>query len=336
MEETKISFARTVKNEIATNTYTVEQKKYILSGFARNGGIFSFGKLPCLELHTSIALVAKLIYSCLKDVYSFSPTIQYEQVARFGRGLTYVIKVENKRLFDVMEDLGILEDGITRIPPKEGLHRKNLRFLVIGSFLANGSVNNPSSGKTSYFAEMAFTDKADALAVMHKLDTFKDERTMSFKYIKRRNQHVLYLKKSDQISVFLSYLGATEAMFEFENARILKDDTNISNRLSICDTANYSKSLKTAQKDIEAIDTVLKEHTLSFFDEKTRAVIESRKEKKELNYRELADYISEQYHLTITKSGVVHIMAKIRAQAEEIKSRTASSPDSLPSEDSDK
>ena len=311
-------FAKRVKDELSHNSYTMEEKKYILSGFARNGGLFSFGKLPALELHTQLASTAKLLYSALQEVYSLAPTIQYERKTRFGRGLTYIVKVQDKRLFDVMQDLEILEDGIFRIPPKEGVRRKNLRFLVIGCFLANGSVNNPSSQKTSYFAEMAFTDKQDALLIRKKLDSFKGERTMSFKYIKRREQHVLYLKKSDQISVFLAYLGATEEMFEFENARIIKEDTNITNRLSICDAANYSKSISTAKKDIEAIDTVLKEKPLDSFDKKTQAVLKARKEKAELNYRELADYVSQQEEIPITKSGIVHILAKIRSQAEEI------------------
>ena len=31
----EIAFAKKVKEELATNSYTIEQKKYILSGFAR-------------------------------------------------------------------------------------------------------------------------------------------------------------------------------------------------------------------------------------------------------------------------------------------------------------
>ena len=58
MAEKKISFARKIKEELATIAYSPEEKKYILSGFIRNGGIFSFGKVPSLELHTEDALIA--------------------------------------------------------------------------------------------------------------------------------------------------------------------------------------------------------------------------------------------------------------------------------------
>ena len=66
----EIAFAKRVKTEIATNSYDTEQKKYILSGFIRNGATFSLGKTPSLSLRTEIASVAKLLYACLKDAYS--------------------------------------------------------------------------------------------------------------------------------------------------------------------------------------------------------------------------------------------------------------------------
>ena len=35
-----------------------------------------------------------------------------------------------------------------------------------------------------------------------------------------KNQYLLYIKKSEEISKFLAYVEATEAVFEFENSRI--------------------------------------------------------------------------------------------------------------------
>ena len=317
----KLPFAKQVKNEIALNAYTDEQKKFILSGFARSGGSFSIGKSPSLTLNTELACVAKLLFTCLKDVYNLSPNIVYEKVKRFHQSLVYSVQVEDDRLYQVMEDLEILKDGLERIPPTIGLKKKNFKYLLIGSFLANGSVNNPSSKKTSYFLEMAFTDKNDSLAIKRKLNSFKEERTMAFKYIKRRDKHVLYLKKSDQISVFLSFIGSTEAMFEFENVRIMKDDINNNNRLSICDSANYGKTLSASKKDIEDINFLLTYKTINLFDEKTKMVINKRLELQDANYRELAQSITDA-GITITKSGVFHILQGLRKQAEELRKKT--------------
>ncbi len=321
MPENKIPFARKVKVEIATNQYSPSEKKFILSGFVRNGGSFSIGKNPTLTLQTELAPVAKLLFSALKEVYSLSPEIVYEKIKRFKQGLVYTIRVVDSRLYDVMEDLEIFkDDGLERIPPQEGLKQKNFKFLLIGCFLANGSVNNPSAKKTSYYAEMAFSDKKDSLVINKKLDSFKEERTMSFKYILRREKHVLYLKKSDQISVFLTFLGATEAMFEFENIRILKDDINTNNRLAICDSANYVKTLAASKKDIDDINLVLKYKNIEFFDDKTRAVINARLTLTDANYRELAEEVTQK-GIQITKSGVVHILRGIREKADELRKR---------------
>lgn len=320
MEEKKIAFAKGVKNEIALQPFTNEEMKYVLSGFIRNGGAFSLGHTPSLRVHTEIACVAKLIYNALKEVYQVKPSITYERVARFGRNLVYVVSVVDEKLYEIMEDLEIFTDGgFTRLLPKEGLKRKNLKALVIGCFLANGSVNNPSSQKTSYFLEMAFTDQGDALAIKRKLSSFKNELTMSFKYIKRREKHVIYLKKSDQISVFLNYIGATDSMLQYENARVDKDETNTANRINICDAANYSKTLDTSKRDIEAIQTVLKYRSLALFDKKAQVVIKTRLAFNDYNYREIAEYVSQKEGIAITKSGVVHIMTAIREEAKKLK-----------------
>lgn len=315
--EKKENFTRSVKNELASYSYEKEELKYILSGFARNGGTFSIGKNPTLHLRTEIASVAKILYRALKECYGLSPRIAYEKVTRFKRGIAYRVVVSSPELYHIMEDLEVLKDGIERMVPKAGLRKNNFRFLLIGVFLSSGSVNNPTTSKTSYFLEMSFNSKNDAMAIKRKLLTFKEEKTMSFKMIKRREKQVLYLKRSDQISVFLSFIGATSAMFSFENARIMKEDININNRLSICDSANYGKTLSTAKKDIEGIKRLLKTKPLPLFDKKTQDVITVRLEHADFNYREIAEYLS-QCGTPISKSGVVHIITGLRDEIEKL------------------
>ena len=320
MEAGEVSFTQQVKNELSVGSYTLEEKKLILSGFIRNGAVFSIGNHPSLERRTEIASVCKVIYSSLKEVYHRSPQITYEKKTRFKKGVVYRISVSDRRLYERREELEIFKDGIERIAPKECLHRKNFPFFLIGCFLSNGSVNNPSSNRTSYYLERAFTDKGDALAVKKKLLSFKEEKSRNFKYIKRREKHVLYLKRSDQISVFLSYLGANEGRFAFENARISKEERNINNRLSICDSANYSRSLTSAARDIDDLTLLLKVKPISLFEEKTKAVIEKRRSRKEANYREIAESLNKD-GIQISKSGVVHIRSSLRGQAEEVRKR---------------
>lgn len=319
----KLNFAKQVKNEAATLTYNKEELKYLLSGFIRNGGVFSIGSNPSLSVHTELATIAKLIYSALKEVYDLKPTINYEKKTRFGKKLVYLVEVKDKKLYDVMEDLEIFTDsGFSRVLPKNGLHKKYFPAFVTGCFLAAGSINNPKMGKTSYFLEMAFTDKSDALAVKRKLTSFKNENTMDFKYIKRRERHVLYLKKANQISVFLHFIGALDSMLDYENARVEKADTSDENRAEICVAANYMKTLSTAEKDIEDIKMVLKVKPITLFSEKEQAVINVRLQHNDFNYREIAEEVSENHNIQITKSGVVHILTSVREYAARLKEET--------------
>lgn len=318
--EKKENFTQSVKNELSSYDYTKEQLKFILAGFLRNGASLSLGKNPTLHLKTEIAQTAKLLFTALKECYDLTPKLIYEQLTRFKKGIRYQILVTSEKLYAVMEDLEALKDGIERLPLKEGLRKKNFPFLLIGIFLSSGSVNNPSTGKTSYFLEMAFNHRSDATQVRKKLLSYKEEKAMSFKMIQRREKYVLYLKRSDQISVFLSLVGATGAMFAFENARIVKETINITNRLSICDSANYGKTIETAKKDIEGLKELLEVRSLELFDERTRAVIRVRMEHADFNYREIAEFLTKE-GLSISKSGVVHVISSLREEIEELRQR---------------
>ena len=110
-------------------------------------------------------------------------------------------------------------------------------------------------------------------------------------------------------------------MFEFENARIEKDDLNIINRLSICDTSNFKKTMDVSKKDIDAINYLLQYKPITLFDKKTQTVIEVRKKYPEMNLREISETITNNYNIPITKSGVVHILTTIRNQAEDYKNK---------------
>lgn len=319
MAESNYSFSKKIKEELVSNAYSDDEKKCILSGFIRNCGVFSFNRNEMvLSTKNENSLIIKLIYACLKDVYQLNPEIKYSTLNAFGRGLVYVLEVKDKNLDVILQELEILDENYERIPPKEFIKKDKLKPFLIGCFLANGSVNNPYSNKITYFAEMAFSNKKDAMVIKKKLNSFQNARKMEFKYILRRDKHVLYLKKSDQISVFISFLGAVSSMFDYENARLERDSINTMNRLNICDAANLKKSIDTGKKDLEAIDTVLKIKKLNNLDEKTKIVIQARRANPEMNYRELAEYIVEHDKISITKSGVVHILTKIKDMAKDI------------------
>lgn len=116
-----------------------------------------------------------------------------------------------------------------------------------GAFLAGGSVTDPAKG---YHMEISTTHQS----VVRETDALIRE-VMNFppKLAQRGGSLVLYLKQSEQISDFLTYLGAPVASMGIMEARLEKELKNKVNRRCNCDDANISKVVEAAQEQLAAI-----------------------------------------------------------------------------------
>ena len=65
---------------------------------------------------------------------------------------------------------------------------------------------------------------------------------------------MVYIKKSENISDFIKGVGATNALFYFEDIRIYKDHKNMVNRLNNFEQANMEKSLKSSKTIMDNIN----------------------------------------------------------------------------------
>ncbi|MCB5673875.1 DNA-binding protein WhiA, partial [Fusicatenibacter saccharivorans] len=70
------------------------------------------------------------------------------------------------------------------------------------------------------------------------------------------NKYVVYLKSSEKIGDFLRAIGASQSVMNFESTRIDRSMSNTVNRWNNCDIANEMKSMATANKQLEDIETV--------------------------------------------------------------------------------
>ena len=78
---------------------------------------------------------------------------------------------------------------------------------LIGSFLASGSVNSPTS--SNYHLEIAVNDEQYARWLMHLFNKVQNGH-FEAKMAQRRKQWIVYIKKGDQIADFLILMGARE------------------------------------------------------------------------------------------------------------------------------
>ncbi len=310
------TFSKRIKDELVSNEYTLEEKQGILSAFINSVGSISIFPHFSLRMQSSSSKTAKFIYSLLKELYGISPSLNYTKQLRLDKNTIYHIEADEKIEF-ILKELEI-SNGLEKLIPNVMVDDSHFRGYCVGLFLANGQISDPK-GKT-YYCELSFQDEKLAKIILKKLSHFKEVDTMDFKIVKRRNRFVLYLKKSDQISVFMSFIGAIELMFEFENARIDKDTFNIDNRLNNCTQANYFRALKTGESNLEDIKVLEEFYGESHFNEKTLVLVNLRKQNKDASYKEIADILCDQGNF-ISKSGVAHIFKKLNLEANKVREK---------------
>lgn len=176
-----------------------------------------------------------------------------------------------------------------------------------GAFLAGGSVTDPGKG---YHMELTTTHQAvarEAEALMRETLGF------SPKLAARGGGQVLYLKQSDQISDFLTYLGARVAAMGIMETKLEKDLNNKVNRRCNCDDANISKVVEAAQEQLAAIRLLRERGLLENLPWKLSQAAKARMENPSASLSELAALMEP----PITKPAMNNRMKKLVLMAKE-------------------
>lgn len=307
------SFTQQVKNEICSFDYENENYLPLLAGFVKTNGIFSISNSGLsLNLQTENSKIAKLIYKAFSSVFGITPSFSYSKKMKLDKGIVYHLSL-SENVTEILDKLEIMVDNEKTLP-KTLLDNGGVRFFIAGTFLASGSVNSPSSN--NYHLQMIVQEEDLAKMIIKQLNKFRNERNMDFKYIFRKNKYVIYLKKADQITTFLSLVNATESMLEFENVRIEKDFINSENRYQICFNANYEKSIAKANEQLEDIKILEDTHYTFKLSAKEKVVLEARKANPDAPLSGLVDYIKEKHpDISVSKSGLARIFTKIHDTA---------------------
>src|SRR5690606_29855209 len=103
----------------------------------------------------------------------------------------------------------------------------------------------------------------------------------------RKQQHVVYLKDSEQIATLLTLMGSHQGRLALENARIYKEIRNTVNRLVNCETANVNKTVAAAQRQVAAIKRLAAQGGLESLNPRLRQVARLRLEYPEASLEEL-------------------------------------------------
>lgn len=301
------SFTQKVKEEVTLYEYNKNNFLPLLSGFIKTNGTLSISsKQLLLTLQTENAKIAKLIYQGIITCFDVTPQFSYSKKMKLDKCVVYHLTIRSK-VEEILKKLEIA-DGLMKLTPKDILENDGARFFLMGVFLSSGSVNSPTS--SNYHLQMIVTTEDDAKELIKILNRFKNDRHMDFKYIARRNKYLVYLKKADQITIFLALINAPIAMMEFENARIEKDYINSDNRYQICFNANFQKTIKKANEQIEDIKIIEKNIGLIHLSEKEQMLAKVRVENPEAPLSSLVEILRKE-GISISKSGASRIFNKL-------------------------
>ena len=218
------------------------------------------------------------------------------------RKLVFQIRSEGK-LKTVMEAYGFAPEDTLALHVNLAVVEEECckAAFLRGAFLAGGSVTDPGKG---YHLEMSTTHQSvsrETFALMREVMGF------SPKTASRGGGQVLYLKQSEQISDFLTYIGAPVAAMGIMEARLEKELNNKVNRRCNCDDANTSKVVEAAQEQLAAIRTLRARGQLDNLPGKLLQAAVAREENPESALTELAEMMEP----PITKSAMSHRLKKL-------------------------
>lgn len=312
--ENNISFTKTIKEELTTLKLSAEGRVSLLSAFVRNNGslVFSNNK-EILVIKTENASIAKYIYQSLKEVYKdLAITISYRKSMNLYKNTQFLLNV-NDRVNEVLKDFSInfLEDKIPYILTSKD---ERISCYLAGCFLASGSCNSPVS--SNYHLEISSKDMVysnNLLKVIEKIKSF----SFHFKIIKRKTNYVVYLKRSDEIASFLAFINANNSCLDFENIRVDRDFSNITNRMINCDTYNYNKSIKKANEQFELIKLIDSRLGINNIEDvRLKELCRLRTNNLEASYQELATLLSEKLNKKINKALISRLFIKLETLGE--------------------
>lgn len=217
-----------------------------------------------------------------------------------------------KRAFDI--DVGETlesQDCQKIVEAIQGLYLEKTcckRAFIRGAFMASGSMTDPNK---SYHFEIVCRTPEQAARLQELMREFETDP----KVIERKNYFVVYLKEGSQIVDMLNVMEAYVSLMNLENVRILKEMRNSVNRQVNCETANISKTVNAAVKQIADIELIRDTEGLDSLPVPLREMALVRLEYPEAPLKDLGKYLDP----PVGKSGINHRLRKLATVADAIR-----------------
>ena len=298
-----MTFTTQIKEEITKEENNNIEDLTSLCTYLKFNATLEEDKMTVMVVNAS---VARWIFKLLKTNYNVLIKLTTRTMKRFKARNLYILEVKEK-LDLIYKDI----DNIFKEINTSGDEEK--KAFLKGMFLACGSINDPK--KNQYHLEFLVKEEEDAKLIDNLLNSLK----IKSKVLKRDREYMVYVKSSENISDFIKYLGAFNALFYFEDIRIYKDHKNMVNRLNNCEQANVERTLKSSKTILDNIKYLEDNDLLMLLDDRSKEIIEYKKKYPDTSLGELAEIITMETNKSITKSGINHHFRKINALVKKAK-----------------
>ncbi|APH13530.1 DNA-binding protein WhiA [Clostridium botulinum] len=312
-----MSFSLKVKNEVCKHIEINKQEAIAeLSAIMKVSGTLLFtNKQFNFKITTENAAIARLVFKILKEHFGIHTEIMIKKNNSLKKNNIYIILIsEEEGVKSLLKEVGIIKETINVFSLDYNIPKNIIecdeckRAYIRGAFLGGGSISNPEK---TYHLEFVTHNEDYAKDLSNLINSYN----LNSKVIKRKNSYIIYLKEGEQIVDLLNIIGAHASLLELENVRIMKEMRNNVNRLVNCETANLSKTVNAAVRQVESIKFIEREIGLGRLPKNLRDVAELRIKYPDESLRELGKMLNP----PVGKSGVNHRLRRIEKIADELK-----------------
>lgn len=304
------TFSLRVKEELCRQASELCCERAELLGLVRAAGVLEAGREGLkLTATTESPVVARRLFVLLKKNSQLRLEISGHP-RRIHNHTLYTVRIPAQPgLKEFLHQLGFLqplENASEAVVPRAECCR---RAYLRGFFLGSGSISNPERG---YHLELVTGSRRHAGHLIRILRGF----SLRARRVERKGRNVVYLKEGDEIAAFLTLVGAVQSRLELENIRVVKGMRNQVNRLVNCETANLSKAVEAACRQVESIRFLVERIGLEALPAPLREVARLRLEFPEATLRELGAQLKP----PLGKSGVNHRLRRLEQMAQRLRS----------------
>ncbi len=181
-------------------------------------------------------------------------------------------------------------------------------FVTSGKFYYTQDSNKNSKG---YNLEFVLKDETSANIVLELLK----EREINLRKIKRQQNYVVYTKNSNTISDLFVLLGASYTSLDIQNSLTMREMRNAANRQNNCFEFNLDKTLNASALQLEAINYIIDNFSIDYFDENLQEVALVRIANPDATLNELRMLMNNK----ISRAGIKYRLDKIIEMYQKLK-----------------